>query len=73
MRLKPLIELNLIPICSFLVAETIQYYKTNGSDVYMLSLDAYKAFDRVKYSKLKLLIEINMSTYHKIFNKYIFD
>ena len=45
-------------MCSFLVAETIQYYKSHGSDVYMLSLDASKAFDKVKYTKLfKLLIE----------------
>ena len=39
-------------MCSFLVAETIQYYKSHGSDVFMLSLDASKAFDRVKYTKL---------------------
>ena len=39
-------------LCSFLVAETIQYYKSLGSNVYMLSLDATKAFDRVQYSKL---------------------
>ena len=39
-------------LCSFLVAETIQYYKSLGSNVYMLSLDASKAFDRVQYSKL---------------------
>ena len=45
-------------MCSFLVAETIQYYKNNGSTVFMLSLDATKAFDLVQYSKLfKLLIE----------------
>ena len=39
-------------LCSFLVTETIQYYRTRGSNVYMLLLDATKAFDRVKYSKL---------------------
>ena len=39
-------------LCSFLVAETIQYYKSHGSNVYMLSLDATKAFDRVQYTKL---------------------
>ena len=45
-------------LCSYLVTETIQYYQTRGSNVYMLLLDATKAFDRVKYSKLfNLLIE----------------
>ena len=39
-------------LCSFLVAETLQYYKSQGSNVFMLSLDATKAFDRVQYSKL---------------------
>ena len=39
-------------LCSFLVAETIQYYKSRGANVYMLSLDATKAFDKVQYSKL---------------------
>ena len=48
-------------LCSFLVAETIQYYKSHGSTVFMLSLDASKAFDLVQYSKLfKLLIERNI-------------
>ncbi len=45
-------------LCSFLVTEAIQYYQARGSNVYMLLLDATKAFDRVQYSKLfKLLIK----------------
>ena len=32
--------------------QTIQYYKSHGSDVFMLSLDASKVFDRVKYTQL---------------------
>ncbi len=45
-------------LCSYLVTEIIQYYRTRGSNVYMLLLDVTKAFDRVKYSKLfNLLIE----------------
>ena len=45
-------------LCTFLVSETIQYYRTKGSNVYVLSLDATKAFDKVKYSKLfETLIE----------------
>ena len=39
-------------LCSFLVAETISYYRSRGSNVYMLSLDASKAFDRVQYSNM---------------------
>ena len=39
-------------LCSFLVVETIQYYNNNGTNVFALLMDATKAFDRVKYSKL---------------------
>ena len=45
-------------LCSFLVLETIQYYKSRGSNVYMLSLDCTKAFDKIQFSKfLNTLIE----------------
>ena len=39
-------------LCSFTISETIQYYKNNSSNVYILFLDASKAFDRVKHTKL---------------------
>ncbi|KAI3385219.1 hypothetical protein SNEBB_001120, partial [Seison nebaliae] len=39
-------------MCTFMVAETIQYYRSKGSNVYVLLLDATKAFDRVQYSRL---------------------
>ena len=39
-------------LCSFLVSETIQYYRSHGSNVYMLSLDCTKAFDLVQHTKL---------------------
>ena len=39
-------------MCSFLVIETIQYYKSMGSNVYVSLLDYSKAFDMVKYKKL---------------------
>lgn len=39
-------------ICTSLMMETIDYYRENGSDCYLLLLDASKAFDRVAYVKL---------------------
>ena len=39
-------------ICTFTVLETIEYYKSKGSNVHVLLLDASKAFDRVNYIKL---------------------
>ena len=39
-------------ICTALLLETIEYYIENGSDCYLLLLDASKAFDRVEYVKL---------------------
>ena len=48
-------------MCTFMVLETISYYKSRGSNVHMLLLDASKAFDRVNYIKLfNKLIEKGM-------------
>ena len=48
-------------MCTFMVLETISYYKNRGSNVHMLLLDASKAFDRVNYIKLfNKLIEKGM-------------
>ncbi len=38
--------------CTFCMIETVNYYNFNRSDVYVLLLDAIKAFDQVKYYKL---------------------
>ena len=38
-------------MCTMVLKEAIDYYRTNGSDVYCTMLDATKAFDRVKYCK----------------------
>ena len=38
-------------ICTALLIETIAYYIENGSDCYLLLLDASKAFDCVEYGK----------------------
>lgn len=48
-------------LCTFIVAETIQYYRNQGSNVYALLIDATKAFDRVQYSKIfNLLLQRNI-------------
>ena len=39
-------------ICTSLLRDTIEYYNENGSDCYLLLLDASKAFDRVEYVEL---------------------
>ena len=40
----------------FVLEEVIQYYKNNKTDVYVIMLDASKAFDRVEYVKLFSLL-----------------
>lgn len=48
-------------LCTFMVLETLQYYKNNNSDVYVSLLDCSKAFDMVNYRKMfSCLIERNM-------------
>ena len=48
--------------CTFTLLETISYYKSRGSNVYLTLLDATKAFDKVHYGKLfKLLIDRQVS------------
>ena len=39
-------------VCTSLLLNTVEYYRENDSDCYMLLLDASKAFDRVEYVKL---------------------
>ena len=39
-------------MCTFMVLETIEYYRNNGGNVHAILLDASKAFDRVNYTKL---------------------
>ncbi|CAL4102696.1 unnamed protein product [Meganyctiphanes norvegica] len=39
-------------MCTFMALETIEYYKSNNSNVHVLLLDASKAFDRVNYIEL---------------------
>jgi Reverse transcriptase (RNA-dependent DNA polymerase) len=45
-------------MCTMILKETIDYYRTNGNDVYCTMLDATKAFDLVKYYKLIHLLLI---------------
>ena len=38
-------------VCTSFLLNTVEYYRENDSDCYMLLLDASKAFDRVEYVK----------------------
>ena len=44
-------------ICSTLLVETVEYYVSNNSTVYVLLIDASKAFDRLCHSKLFGVLE----------------
>jgi exonuclease III len=60
--------------CTFVVEETINYYKQYKSNVYTVLLDASKAFDKVNYVKLfKLLVKRGMCslTIRHILTMYI--
>ena len=61
-------------LCSFLVSETIQYYRSNDSNVYMTLLDCSKAFDKIQHTKLfRTLIGRNIcpAIIRLIMNSYI--
>ena len=45
-------------MCSTLLVETVEYYVSNNSSVYVLLIDASKAFDRLCHSNLFDVLEI---------------
>ena len=52
-------------LCTTMLVETVQYYDENGRQpVYVLQLDASKAFDRVSYRRLfNVLLKKNVCPY----------
>ena len=61
-------------IATAVVSETIDYYINGGGNIYMLALDASKAFDRVEFSSLfnKLLSRnINPLFIRLLYNMYV--
>ena len=51
-------------MCTLTLKETVQYYRRNGSEVYVTQVDASKAFDRVRHDMLfKLLIDRKLPVY----------
>ena len=56
-----------IHICSFVVEEVIDFYNRNDSPLYLVTLDASRAFDRVEYNKLfQLLIDRNICSLYAL-------
>ena len=43
-------------LCTFVIDKVAQHYLNNGSNVYIMLLDASQAFDRVNYCKLFRLL-----------------
>ena len=43
-------------MCTMLVKKAVDYYTTNDTLVYFVMLDATKAFDRVNYVKLSVIM-----------------
>ena len=58
-------------LCSTMLIETIQYYDENGRQpLYVLFLDASKAFDRVCYSELFNIL-LDKTYFPKVYNCYV--
>ncbi len=51
-NLAPKLALQPRTLCSFAVNGVMQYYNNRGSQVYSVTLDASKAFDRVECGRL---------------------
>ena len=45
-------------MCTTMFSETIEYYVSNNSQVFVLYMDASKAFDRVCYCKLFKVFQV---------------
>ena len=51
--------------CTFALMETVNYFRQNNAEVYVLLLDATKAFDKVNYIKLfELRIQREVNPLH---------
>jgi hypothetical protein len=60
-------------MCSMILKETLEHYRSNKSTVYCTMLDASKAFDRVEYCKLVRLLSKKINAYHnKIITTNVF-
>ena len=59
--------------CTFALMETVNYFQQNKSDVYVLLLDATKAFDKVNYVKTFLFTDgsMNESPSYQMFTLYV--